>query len=44
LGNQIFVITAISEAKPTFKAKDRGIDLANDDAKHTWMIYALDKT
>lgn len=43
-GNQIFVITAISsEAKPTFKAKDRGIGLANDDARHTWMIYALDK-
>ena len=42
-GNQIFVITAISDAKPTFNAKDRGIGLANDDAKHTWMIYALDK-
>jgi outer membrane protein assembly factor BamB len=43
-GNQIFVITAIStDAKAGFVAKDRGIDLANDDAKHTWMIYALDK-
>jgi outer membrane protein assembly factor BamB len=43
-GNQIFVITAIStDAKAGFIAKDRGIDLANDDAKHTWMIYALDK-
>ena len=43
-GNHIFVITAVSsEAKPTFKAKDRGIGLANDDVKHTWMIYALDK-
>jgi outer membrane protein assembly factor BamB len=43
-GNQIFVITAVSsEAKPTFKAKDRGIGLANDDARHTWMIFALDK-
>ena len=42
--NQIFVITAVSsEAKPTFKAKDRGIDLATDDARHTWMIFALDK-
>ena len=42
-GNQIFVITAVSsEAKPTFKAKDRGIDLATD-ASHTWMIFALDK-
>jgi PQQ-like domain len=43
-GNQVFVITAISsDAKAGFIAKDRGIDLANDDAKHTWMIYALDK-
>lgn len=43
-GNQIFVITAISSnAKADFVAKDRGIDLANDDAKHMWMIYALDK-
>ena len=42
-GNHIFVITAVSsEAKPTFKAKDRGIGLA-DDASHTWMIFALDK-
>ena len=43
-GNQIFVITAISEdAKTGFIAKDRGIGLANDEAKHTWMIFALDK-
>jgi hypothetical protein len=43
-GNQIFVITAVSsDSKTTFAAKDRGIGLANDDAKHTWMIYALDK-
>ena len=43
-GNNIFVITAVSsEAKPTFKAKDRGIGLANDDASHTWRIFALDK-
>ncbi len=43
-GNQIFVITAVSsDANAGFKAKDRGIDLANDDAKHTWMIFALDK-
>lgn len=43
-GNQIFVITAVSsDAKAGFVAKDRGIGLANDDAKHTWMIYALDK-
>jgi outer membrane protein assembly factor BamB len=42
--NQIFVITAISsDPKPTFKAKDRGIGLANDDVRHTWMIFALDK-
>lgn len=43
-GNRIFVISAISsDAKTGFIAKDRGIGLANDDAKHTWMIYALDK-
>lgn len=43
-GNQIFVITAVSSAANAgFKVKDRGIDLANDDAKHTWMIFALDK-
>ena len=43
-GNNIFVITAVSsEAKPTFKAKDRGIGLANDEVSHTWMIFALDK-
>ncbi|HEU4711711.1 MAG TPA: PQQ-binding-like beta-propeller repeat protein [Pyrinomonadaceae bacterium] len=42
--NHIFVITAVSsDAKTGFIAKDRGIGLANDDAKHTWMIYALDK-
>jgi outer membrane protein assembly factor BamB len=43
-GNNIFVITAVSsEARPTFRAKDRGIGLANDDVSHTWMIFALDK-
>ena len=43
-GNQIFVITAISsDATASFKAKDRGIDLATDNARHTWMIFALDK-
>ena len=42
--NQIFVITAISnDPKPTYNPKDRGIDLATDETKHTWMIYALDK-
>ncbi len=42
--NNIFVITAISsDSKAGFQAKDRGIGLANDDVKHTWMIYALDK-
>ena len=43
-GNQIFVITAISsDSKAGFIAKDGGIDLANDDVSHTWMIFALDK-
>lgn len=42
--NRVFVITAISsDAKTTFNAKDRGIDLANDSVKHTWRIYCLDK-
>src|SRR5215213_5331063 len=41
-GNRVFVITAIGETA-SFKAKDRGIGLANDDAKHTWRIYCLDK-
>ncbi|MGI9166887.1 MAG: PQQ-binding-like beta-propeller repeat protein [Pyrinomonadaceae bacterium] len=43
-GDRIFVITAISsDPKAGFNAKDRGIDLANDNMKHTWRIYALDK-
>ncbi len=43
-GNRIFVVTAISDdPKAGFNAKDRGIDLANDDVKHTWRIYSLDK-
>jgi outer membrane protein assembly factor BamB len=43
-GNNIYVITAVSsDANAGFKAKDRGIGLASDDAKHTWMIFALDK-
>lgn len=43
-GNRVFVITAISsDAKASFNAKDRGIDLANDNVKHTWRIYSLDK-
>jgi hypothetical protein len=43
-GNNIFVITAISsDAKTSFDAKIRGIDLAMDDVPHTWMIYAIDK-
>lgn len=43
-GNQVFVITAISsDTKASFNVKDRGIDLANDDVKHTWRIYCLDK-
>lgn len=42
--NRIFVITAISnDAKSSFNPKDRGIDLASDDVKHTWRIYCLDR-
>jgi len=42
-GNQVFLITAISESATVFKAKDRGIGLADDNVKHTWRIYSLDK-
>ncbi|MBA3248332.1 MAG: PQQ-like beta-propeller repeat protein, partial [Pyrinomonadaceae bacterium] len=43
-GDKVFIITAISsDPNGTFKAKDRGIGLARDDARHTWRIYCLDK-
>ncbi len=43
-GNKVFVITAISDAdKVTFQAKNKGIDLARDDVRHTWKTYCLDK-
>ena len=43
-GEKIFVITAISdESNVTFQAKDRGIGLASDNAKHTWKIFCIDK-
>lgn len=42
-GNRIFIITAIGETNANFKAKDRGIGLANDAVKHTWRIYSIDK-
>ncbi len=43
-GNRVFVITAISsDASTSFNAKDRGIDLANDNVSPTWRIYSLDK-
>jgi len=42
--NRVFLITAISsDAKTSFIAKDRGIDLAGDNVKHTWRIYCLEK-
>ena len=43
--DRVFVVTAIS-ADPAlvYKAKDRGIGLARDEFKHTWKIYALDKS
>ena len=44
-GNRVFVITAISgDPNSKFDAKDSGIGLAEDNVKHTWKIYALDKT
>jgi outer membrane protein assembly factor BamB len=43
-GNRIYLITAIpSDMKVSFSAKDKGIGLANDDVKHTWRIYSIDK-
>ncbi|HVG30606.1 MAG TPA: PQQ-binding-like beta-propeller repeat protein [Pyrinomonadaceae bacterium] len=42
-GGRVFVVTAISAEKPTVNVKDRGIDSARDDARHTWKLYALDK-
>jgi len=44
-GDKVFVITAISsDTAARFNAKDKGIGLARDDARHTWRIYSLDKT
>lgn len=44
-GNRIFLTTAVSSAERlTYVPKDRGIDLANDNARHSWRIYCLDKT
>ena len=43
-GDRIFVITAISsDTTAGFKAKAGGIALSNDETKHTWHIYAIDK-
>src|SRR5215207_2128153 len=43
-GDRVFVVTAVSDdPAPTFKATDRGISLARDEAKHVWKVYALDK-
>ena len=42
--NRVFVITAISsDARTNFDPKNRTIDLAIDNVKHTWRIYCLDK-
>ena len=43
-GDRIFLSTAISSAENlSYVPKDRGIGLAQDDAKHSWRIYCLDK-
>jgi outer membrane protein assembly factor BamB len=43
-GDKVFVITAISsDAGARFNAKDKGIGLARDDARHAWRIYSLDR-
>jgi hypothetical protein len=43
-GNRVIVITAVSSDPATsFVAKDRGIGLSHDSAKHSWQIYSLEK-
>lgn len=43
-GDRIFLTTAISSTpNPAYAAKDRGIGLVDDDVKHTWRVYCLDK-
>lgn len=43
-GDKVFIITAVSsDAATRFNAKDRGIGLARDDARHAWRIYSLDR-
>src|ERR1044071_5155749 len=42
--NRDYVITAISsDARTDFDPKNRPLDLAIDNVKHTWRIYCLDK-
>ncbi len=43
-GNRLFVTTAVSASTTTFRPKDGGIDSANDNARHSWRLYCLDKT
>jgi len=44
-GERVFVITAESaDPAPTYVPKDRGISSArNEELKHSWRIYALDR-
>ncbi|MDQ1590352.1 MAG: hypothetical protein QOG71_979 [Pyrinomonadaceae bacterium] len=43
-GDRVFVITAVSaDTTARFNAKDKGIGLARDDARHAWRIYSLDR-
>ncbi|HEV2800527.1 MAG TPA: PQQ-binding-like beta-propeller repeat protein [Pyrinomonadaceae bacterium] len=43
-GDKVFLITAVSaDTSARFNAKDRGIGLARDDARHAWRIYSLDR-
>src|SRR5262245_10977574 len=42
--DRIFLTTAVSSADNlSYVPKDYGIGLAQDDAKHSWRIYCLDK-
>jgi len=43
-GDRVFITTAISsDPAPTYSSTAGGIDAANDNTKHSWRIYSLDK-
>ena len=43
-GDKIFLTTAVSDdPKPAYVAKDRDIEWVNENARHRWLMYCLDK-